>query len=157
MDKVVIADKKTDLRRGVDFIGVTVNFVVHDGNGKILLQKRSQNCRDEQGKWDVGGGALEFGEQLADAVRREVKEELMVDADEITFVSAYEALRDNNGTPTHWMAFMHFVKVDPNLVKIGEPHKIDEIGWFTSKDLPEPRHSMFDKSYFIALSAGIVT
>ena len=64
-----------DIKRGVDYIGVTVNFIIHDGKGNVLLQKRSQNCRDEQGRWDIGGGALEFGEKLEDAVRREVKED----------------------------------------------------------------------------------
>lgn len=143
MSEVTIADNKTDLKRGVDFIGVTINFLVHDGQGKILLQKRSQNCRNEQGRWDIGGGALEFGEKLEDAVKREVQEELTTDALEIKFLKAYEALRDNNGTPTHWMAFVHSVLVDPSTVKIGEPDKIDEIGWFDTSNLPEPLHSMF--------------
>lgn len=52
-----------DLKRGVDFIGVTVPFVIHDGKKNFLLQKRSKNCRDEQGRWDVGGGSMEFGEE----------------------------------------------------------------------------------------------
>lgn len=61
---VKVADNKTDLKRGIYHIGVTINFLVHDGNGKLLLQKRSINCRDEHGKWDIGGGAVEFGETL---------------------------------------------------------------------------------------------
>jgi 8-oxo-dGTP diphosphatase len=156
MNKSKVADNVVDSRRGIDYIGVTVNFVVHDGKGNILLQKRSQNCRDEQGRWDVGGGALEFGEKLEDAVRREVKEELMVDVDDITFLKTYEALRDNNGTPTHWMAFVHAVKVDPKKIKIGEPNKIDEIGWFTSKNLPSPLHSMFNKAFDAAKSKDLI-
>lgn len=156
MDKVFIADQLTDLKRGVDFIGVTVNFIVHDGNGNVLLQKRSQNCRDEQGRWDIGGGALEFGEKLEDAVRREVKEEIEADALEIKFLKSFEALRDNNGTPTHWMAFVHSVQVDPQAVKIGEPHKIDDIGWFSSDRLPSPLHSMFYNSYDFALEIGLL-
>lgn len=156
MNNLVIASENTDLKRGVDYIGVTVNFIVHDGKGNILLQKRSQNCRDEQGKWDVGGGALEFGERLEDAVRREMKEELLTEALDIKFIKTYEALRDNNGTPTHWMAFAHIVRVDPKTVKIGEPHKIDEIAWFTSKNLPYPLHSMFAQALDIALEQGII-
>lgn len=144
------------MRRGVDFIGVTVNFLVHDGKGNVLLQKRSLNCRDEQGRWDIGGGALEFGERLADAVRREVKEELQTDAIEVKFLRSYEALRDNDGTPTHWMAFLHAVLVDPKKVKIGEPHKIDEIGWFRQDNLPEPMHSMFTYALESALEHRLI-
>lgn len=40
-----------DSRRGVDHIGIACVFFCHDGNGKILLHRRSQFCRDEQGRW----------------------------------------------------------------------------------------------------------
>lgn len=156
MSKTRVADEITDLKRGVDFIGVTVNFIVHDGKGRILLQKRSQNCRDERGRWDIGGGALEFGERLVDAVRREIKEELLADAKEIKFLKSYEALRDNDGTPTHWMAFIHSVLVEPSVINIGEPQKIDEIGWFCKDDLPEPMHSMFHHALECALQHGLL-
>jgi 8-oxo-dGTP diphosphatase len=156
MNKVVVANETVDLKRGVDFIGVTINFLIHDGKGNLLLQKRSQNCRDEKGRWDIGGGAVEFGEKLEDAVRREIAEELMTEPLEITFLKTYEALRDNEGVPTQWMAFVHAVKVDPNTVKIGEPHKIDEIGWFTSKNLPSPLHSMFHNVFDYALELGLI-
>ncbi len=145
------------MRRGVDYIGVTVCFVVHDGNGRILLQKRSQTTRDEQGRWDIGGGAVEFGESLDDAVRREIGEELMTEPIEVRFLGAYEALRENGGIPTHWMVFVHAVQVDPSKVVIGEPHKIDEIGWFTLNNLPTPMHSQFEKSFAFAKREGLVS
>lgn len=156
MNKVTVADSSVDLKRGVDYIGVNACFVVHDGKGNLLLQKRSQNCRDEQGKWDVGGGAVEFGESLVNAVKREIKEELQTEPLEIKYLTSYEALRSNNGVPTHWIVNVHAVLVDPEEVKIGEPHKIDEIGWFTSKNLPSPLHSQFHNSFDAAHAAGIV-
>lgn len=55
---------KIDVKRGVDCIGVTCIFLCHDGNKRVLLHKRSVNCRDEHGRWDCGGGALEFGEEF---------------------------------------------------------------------------------------------
>lgn len=59
---VEVADTTKDHRRGIDHIGVSVSFIIHDGNGNIMLHKRGQQARDEQGRWDVGGGALEFDE-----------------------------------------------------------------------------------------------
>ncbi len=154
---IIPASNATDLRRGIDHIGVSASFVIHDGNGNVLLQKRSNQCRDEQGCWDVGGGAIEFGEPLEDAVRREITEELMVNPLTIEFLMVYDAHRVSpDGLPTHWVAIMHAVKVDPTKVSIGEPHKIDEIGWFTSDTLPAPLHSQFWKSYEVALKKGIV-
>jgi len=154
---VTLADETVDLRRGVDHIGISASFVIHDGQGRILLQKRSKQCRDEHGAWDCGGGAIEFGESIDEAVRREIMEELCAEPIKIEFLTVYDAHRVHDTLPTHWIAIMHAVQVDPNKVKIGEPHKIDEIGWFTSKTLPSPLHSQFQKSYIAALKAGIVS
>ncbi len=153
---VKVANKKTDLRRGVDHIGISASFIIHDGKGRILLQKRGKKARDEQGSWDVGGGAIEFGEPIEDAIKREIMEELVTEPLEIKFLTVYDAFRELNGQPTHWIAIIHAVKVDPDKVKIGEPHKIEEIDWFTSKNLPKPLHSQFNKSFKIALSQNIV-
>jgi 8-oxo-dGTP diphosphatase len=142
--------------RGVDYIGVTVTFVIHDGKGNFLLQKRSQNTRDEKGKWDVGGGALEFGEEWIDAVEREVEEEIGVKPLKVEFLKAFNALRENNGVNTHWIALVHSVLVDPSEVKIGEPNKIDEIGWFNLNNLPNPLHSKILESLMAAKEKGYI-
>lgn len=154
--KVKVADQKTDLRRGIDHIGVSASFIVHDGKGRILLQKRGPNARDEQGAWDIGGGAIEFGESIDEAVRREVLEELSCAPLGIEFLTIYDAHRTHKGNKTHWVAIIYTVQVDPKAVKIGEPDKIDELGWFTSKKLPTPLHSQLDKSFKVALAAGII-
>ncbi len=156
MNKVTVADEAVDLRRGVDHIGVAVCMVVHDGKGNVLLMQRGPKARDEQGKWDICGGAIEFGESVDAAVRREILEELCTKPIEIQFITAYDAHREHNGDKTHWVQLMHIVKVDPMTVKIGEPHKISQVGWFNSSNLPEPLHSQFDKSFTPAKAAGIV-
>jgi 8-oxo-dGTP pyrophosphatase MutT (NUDIX family) len=157
MNKVKVAPLKVDLRRGIDHIGVSACAVIHDGHGRILLMKRGAGARDEHGRWDICGGAVEFGESIDEAVRREVMEELCVEPLEIEFLTAYDAHRvHTDGSPTHWVALIHAVRIDPSKVKIGEPHKIDEIGWFYKKDLPEPLHSQFPKSYGTAFARGIV-
>ncbi len=48
---------------------------------------------------------------------------------------------------THWIAHIHAVKVPTEGVAIGEPKKMDEIGWFSPDDLPEPRHSCLEKHF----------
>lgn len=152
---VKVADESVDLRRGIDHIGISASFIVHDGKGNVLLQRRGPGARDENGRWDVGGGAIEFGESILEAVKREVKEELSTLPLEIKFMTVYDAHRINDGIRSHWIALMHAVKVDPKKVKIGEPHKIDKLAWVNSNNLPSPLHSQFWKSYKIALDLGI--
>lgn len=156
MSTTKTANIPNELKQGVDHIGVSVASIIHDGNGKILLMKRGQRARDEQGRWDVCGGAIEFGESIDEAIKREVSEELCTEAQEIDFLTAYDAHREHAGSKTHWIALVHAVKVDPKKVKNGEPHKIDEIGWFNSSSLPAPRHSQFDKSFAAAKKAKIL-
>jgi hypothetical protein len=35
-----------------------------------LFNKRSENCRDEIGNWDCGGGGLEFGDTVEDTIKK---------------------------------------------------------------------------------------
>lgn len=155
-EKVKVANEETDLKRGVDYIGVTVNFLIHDGKGKILLQKRSKNCRDEHGRWDIGGGAVEFGEGLDDALLRELQEEYAVTPIEYSQTKIGTALRVHDGSPTHWVYVNYKVLVNPVSIKIGEPHKVDAIGWFRKADLPKSLHSMFPQALQIALEHNLL-
>ena len=155
MSSVKVADEVVDKRRGREHIGVSVGAVVHDGTGRILLMKRGPKARDEHGNWDVCGGTIEFGESVDETIRREVREELCTETFEIDFLTAYEAIRQHNGTQTHWIILINAVRVDPSKVKIGEPEKISEIGWFTLDTLPSPMHSQFHKALEAIKQSGI--
>lgn len=137
--------KQFDLQKGVDFIGVTCVFYCHDGKGKLLLHKRSKNCRDEVGRWDVGGGSMEFGEEFDETIKREVKEEYGVDVLDLKFLKILNVLRKNKGIKTHWVAVYYLVLINPKGVKIGDPEKMDDIGWFELSNLPKPLHSNIPK------------
>lgn len=151
-----VADEKIDLRRGVDHIGISAAAIIHDGHGKILLMQRGPKARDENGRWDICGGAIEFGESIDEALEREIGEELCTKPLEIDFLLAYDAHREHNGDKTHWICLLHAAQVDPATVKIGEPDKISAIGWFGLDDIPSPPHSMLHKALAAAQQAGII-
>lgn len=56
---------------------------------------------------------------------------------------AHSILRIWRRKKTHWLALPFFVFVNPVEVRNNEPEKIDEIGWFTLDDLPQPLHTGF--------------
>ena len=49
--------------------------VIHDGAGRIFMQRRSADRALFPGAWDIVGGHLEPGEGIVEALRREVNEE----------------------------------------------------------------------------------
>jgi 8-oxo-dGTP pyrophosphatase MutT (NUDIX family) len=126
------------MQKGVDFIGVSVVYFCHDGKGKFVMAKRSQNARDEQGRWDIGAGGIEFGDTAEQTLRKEIKEEYCADVLDFEFIGYRDVHREQNGKSTFWLALDFKVLVNPDQVKIGEPHKFDEIKWFTLNNLPPP-------------------
>lgn len=129
------------MQKGIDHIGISVSYFCHDGKGKYLMNKRSSRCRDEQGRWDFGGGSIEFGDTIEETLRKELKEEYCVEKFNSKFVGYNESFRELNNKKYHWIHFHFLVEVDPEEVKNGEPEKFDELGWFALSNLPEPLHS----------------
>jgi len=135
-----------DLRKhkGVSFTGISTIFFCYDDKQRLFLAKRSKNARDEHGRWEPGAGGLKHGQSLIQNVRRELKEEYDVTPLRIDFIGYWEAFRTlPDGTPSHWLLMSFAVKVNPSQLRINEPDKVDDSGWFTLDTLPSPMHSQF--------------
>lgn len=125
--------------------GVSCVFVCHDGAGRVLLARRSAGARDEPGTWDCGAGALEFGESFETAVAREVYEEYGTRSLRIEQLGVRNVLR-GDPVDSHWVAVVFAVRVAPEAVTIGEPHKFDALRWCRPDALPAPLHSQCGES-----------
>ncbi|MFA7193397.1 MAG: NUDIX domain-containing protein [Candidatus Paceibacterota bacterium] len=131
------------MKIGFDFIGITTPFYCHDGKGNILMHKRTTECRDEHGRWDTGSGKMEFDLSMEENVLQEVLEEYGCKGVIEGELPAHDIFREQDGQKTHWIAVPFFIKVNPDEVINGEPHKIEEIKWFPINELPEPLHTGF--------------
>lgn len=127
------------MRKGFDYIGVCVCYFCHDGEGNFVMAKRSEKCRDEHNVWDIGGGALEFGEKIEERLRKEILEEYSADVLNFEFLGFDDVHRLHNGKETHWVSFLYKVLVDREKVKIGEPQKFSDLRWFTLETLPKEK------------------
>lgn len=132
-----------DMKIGFDYIGITTPFYCLDGKGNILMHKRTKECRDEHGRWDTGSGKLEFNLSLEENVLQEVLEEYGCKGEIVEQLSAHDIFRDQDGIRSHWLAVPFFIKINPNEVKNGEPHKTEDLTWFPINKLPEPLHTGF--------------
>ena len=78
--------------------------VVRDG--RALIVRRAQEPR--KGEWSLPGGLLDLGESLADAARREVREETGLDVEIGPIIETFDRVhRDADGRIRY-----HFVIVD---------------------------------------------
>ena len=89
----------------------------------------------------MGGGSVEFGDPIEDTLRREIREEYGTDVVDSFFLGFRDVHREHDGVPTHWVALDFKALVDRTIAKIGEPHKFDDLDWFTLDTLPSPIHS----------------
>lgn len=135
------------MKPGVDYPGISVVFMCHDGEGNFVMAKRSLECRDEKGKWDIGGGKLDLFKVVEDMVREEIRDEYCADALDMAFLGYRDAIREENGVKLHWLALDFLVRVDRKQVRIGEPHKFDDIGWFTPANRPADVHSQLPRFF----------
>jgi len=55
------------MKQGVDYIGVAVGAMIINDKGELFITKRSQNCKNERGFWEIPGGSVQYGEKLTDA------------------------------------------------------------------------------------------
>lgn len=131
------------LKKGVDFVGVTVISFCHDGHGNVFLNKRSVNCRDEHGRWDLCGGGVDFGDAILATMRKEICEEYSTDVLSSEFLGYRDIFREQNGVKTHWVQLNFKVLIDRAKAKNGEPHKFDDMQWFPIGKFPTPMHSQF--------------
>lgn len=65
-------------------------FVLRDRNGRVLLQHRSKTAGRLPDYWAFFGGGIDKGETPEEAVKREAKEELGIELEDLKFFKRYE-------------------------------------------------------------------
>jgi 8-oxo-dGTP diphosphatase len=123
------------MKRGIDYIGVAVGAVIVDNKGRLLVAMRGPDSKNERGLWEFPGGAVEYGEKLADALKREMKEELGIEISvgELLDVVDHILAEENQ----HWVSSTFICKIIHGKPEIREPGKCTDIGWFLPSEMPE--------------------
>ena len=125
---------KLKSKPGHDYIGVGGGVLIFNKKGEVLLKKRSKNSKNEIGKWEKPGGAIEYGEKSEKAMKREIKEEVSLNVKIWGILPHSDHMVDGQ----HWLALNYLADaVNEKSMKNMEPEKADEIRWFDLKKLPK--------------------
>jgi len=122
------------MKRGVDYIGVGVGAVIVDLDGRLFLAKRGPQAKNERGLWEFPGGSVEFGETLAEALQREMREEYGIEIAVGELLDVVDHILPEEGQ--HWVSPAFICSIVSGEPAIQEPEKCSEIGWFLPEDLP---------------------
>ena len=110
-------------------------LIISDGSGRILLQKRV-----DDGTWGYHGGAIEIDESVEDALRREVREELNIELDEIKLFGIYSGPQYHHVYPnqdeTSCIDIVYTCEKYHGDMKLQE-EEVSEIAWFDKDTIPE--------------------
>ncbi len=120
------------MKRGKDYIGVAVGIAIFNDEGKIFITKRGQKAQNDRGKWEIPGGAVEFGETRTEAAKREIKEENDIDIEVIEALQTTDHLLPEEGQ--HWVTTTMICRYVGGEPKVMEPEKCEAVDWFTLEE-----------------------
>jgi len=123
------------MKRGVDYIGVGVGAILVDDQGRLFLARRGPRAKNERGLWEFPGGSVEFGEKLAQALAREMREEYGVEIAVGELLDVVDHILPDEGQ--HWVSPTFICTIAAGAPSIREPEKCTEIGWFYPDEMPD--------------------
>lgn len=111
---------------------VGVGALIFDGPRILMAQRGKQPLL---GWWSLPGGALETGELLADAVRREVLEETGLQIEPLDVIEIFERImRDAAGvTEYHYVLIDYICRVTGGALQAGDD--VARVEWTRRRDL----------------------
>jgi len=123
------------VKRGIDYIGVGAGAIIVDKQGRLFLARRSAKAKNERGLWEFPGGSVEFGETLAETLRREMREEFGVEIAVGELLDVVDHILKEEGQ--HWISPTFLCTITSGEPHIMEPEKCAEIGWFRTNEIPK--------------------
>lgn len=152
-DGIVIGKvQRSVAHNGSKILHPVVHLHVFSPDGKIYLQKRPEWKDVQPGKWDTAvGGHVDFGEDIATAFKREIKEELGISECESVFLGSYvfESDIERELVYVHKTVFSGTLNPNRNELSDGRFWSMDEIKANIGKGVFTPN---FEHEYMMFFS-----
>ena len=116
---------------GHPLVGVGALIIRRD---RILMAQRGK--QPLKGWWSLPGGALETGERLSDAIRREVREETGLEVQPRGVFEIFERImRDSSGAAEyHYVLIDYLCRITGGTLAAGDD--VSAVQWVRRRDLP---------------------
>lgn len=129
-DVVTGKAKRSEVHGNPELIHRVIHILLFNSKGELFLQKRAMNKDIQPGKWDTSvGGHLDSGETYEDAALREMKEELGIETDNLTFIHKY--LHSNSIESEYVSTYLSIydgsVTIEESEIEEGRFFPLDEI------------------------------
>lgn len=135
-----IINHKTSSRRTDYLYRISIKCLIKDEAGRVLVVKEAgRDC------WDLPGGGMDHGENFANAIAREMKEEVNLEGDfeyQVLSVDEPAYLRVHN----FWQVRLIF-KVSPVNMKFSAGEDADEIAFIYPKTFQNSAHEIERRVY----------
>lgn len=112
-------------------VGVTV-LVLKEG--KVLLGRRI-GSKPGTGMYQTPGGHLEHQESFDECIKRELREEVGIEIDQVAFLGVTNV---RQFPPNHFVLVAFAAEWKSGEVQNREPDKCEEWGWYDRQHLPLP-------------------
>lgn len=131
-----IEDRKTVHEKSLWHRHVTTWIM--NKNGEVLLQKRSPDKESNPNKWAKTGGHVESGEDIKDAIQREVKEEIGIEIpkEQIQMLDIYKS-REPDGKYYEYN-FLFFVDYNIDEYKL-QKEEVSAVKYFSIEDMEQAK------------------
>lgn len=117
---------------------VRVSAFLTRANQVLLVRQRRPAERDDAGYWLLPGGGVRFGESLADALVRELREELSMQAHPERPIALAESISPDTDYPKHVLHVVYLAHTSgsqPSAPRATDPAVL-EARYFVAAELP---------------------
>ncbi len=131
---------------------VSVCGFLTDDSNRLLIAKRADSETFMPGSWELIGGGVEYGENPADALKREFKEEFLIQVEIARPYFTFSYLQNENKEVMHEVEIDFFVKqTAPNQPIMLDKNTHSEYKWIAENEVenyfgkrPQPVASQLD-------------
>lgn len=134
---MIVARLRLTLRQAREIIVEVTRIgaygILMDEN-RVLLCRLSSQVPGFAGNWTLPGGGIEFGEQPADAMVREVEEETGLHVIPKVIVDAHSLQREFGGRNMHSIRIVYLADVAGGELRFEQDGTTDRCEWFTEEE-----------------------